>query len=269
MICAQAGTGKPPFFFAHGDYVIGGLYCQRIVQRLDADQPFYALAPHGTFGEDLPSSFEEAAASFVEWIRSVQPKGPYYLGGFCNGAVAMYEVAQQLIRAGEAVAALVLLDPPDLYFFLLRRRITGLGRLVGLPERQGRAAYQRIAEGIEIWQYYGIKRLLGDFCSRLIRWTLKNLKRLFETASTPSMPDLTFHYYELLADYEPRAYLGSNTVWIILRQGESQRSSRQTSYWSGFIPDARFKIILGTHLEMKDSIGQIADIVKTALRQAA
>src|ERR1035441_3228902 len=177
MTRTQAGTGKPPFFFAHGDYVVGGLYCQRIVQRLDADQPFYALAPHGTFGEDLLPSFEETAASFVEWIRSVQPKGPYYLGGFCNGAVAMYEAAQQLIRAGETVAALVLLDPPDLYFFLLRRRITGLGRLVGLPVLTGRAAYQRIAEGIEIWQYYGLLRLLSDFWNRMIRWTLKNLKR--------------------------------------------------------------------------------------------
>ena len=153
MTCTQAGTSKPPFFFAHGDYLFRGLYCQRIVRQLDADQPFYALSPHGTFGGDLLSSYEEVAASYVELIRSVQPKGPYYLGGFCNGALAVYEVAQQLSRAGESVKALVLLDPPDLYLFLLRRKIAQLGKLVGIPERQCRGAFQRIAEGIETWYY--------------------------------------------------------------------------------------------------------------------
>ena len=73
----------------------------------------YAIAPHGTFGGDPPSSFEEIASSFVKLIRSVQPEGPYHLGGYCNGAVAIYEVAQQLMRAGETVAALVLLDQRD------------------------------------------------------------------------------------------------------------------------------------------------------------
>jgi amino acid adenylation domain-containing protein len=265
MVCKQAGNGKPPFFFAHGDYIFGGLYCQRIVQRLDADQPFYAIAPHGTFGGDLPFSIEEIAASNVESIRSVQPKGPYYLGGFCNGAVAMYEVAQQLIRAGESVKALVLLDPPDLYLFNLRRKITRIGKLVGLPERQCRFAYQRIAEAIEMQYHYGTLRLLSDFSKRLIVWVLKNLKRPFQTAPTASMPNLNFHYYEVMANYQPQPNLGSKSVWIILRQGESHRSPQQISYWSRFIPDARFEVVLGTHLELKNSIGGIAKIIKAAL----
>jgi thioesterase domain-containing protein len=271
MICMQAGASKPPFFFAHGDFENGGFYCQRIVHRLDADQPFYALAPHGTFGGDLLFNFEEIAASYVELIRSVQPKGPYYLGGFCNGAVAMYEVAQQLIRAGETVTALVLFDPPGFYSFRLRRRITGLGKLVGLPERQCRAAFQRIAEGIVIWQYQGTLRLLGEFWDRSISWTLKALKRPFEfqkTAPTPSTPRLNFHYVEIMADYEPEAYLGSKSIWIIFRQRESQEPG-QVSYWSAFIPEAHFEIIPGTHAELKNNMGQIADIIKTALRKAA
>jgi thioesterase domain-containing protein len=271
MICMQAGASKPPFFFAHGDFENGGFYCQRIIHRLDADQPFYAIAPPGTFGGALLPSIEEIAASYVELIRSVQPKGPYHLGGFCNGAVTMYEVAQLLIRAGETVAALVLFDPPGLYLFLLRRRITELGGRIGLPERQGRAAYQRIAEGIVIWQYYGLLRLLREFSSRLFRWTLKMLKRLFEfqkNALTPSSPRLNFHYIEILADYEPQAYLGSNPVWIILREGESQDPG-QVGYWRRFIPEARFEVIPGTHVELKNSMGKITEIIKIALQKAA
>ena len=272
MICMQAGDSKPPFFFAHGDFENGGLYCQRIVHRLDMDQPFYTLAPHGTFGGELLPDLEEAAVSYVELIRSVQPKGPYFLGGFCNGAVVMYEAAQQLIRAGETVGALVLLDPPGLYLFLLRRRITGLGRLVGLPEPQCRAAFQRIAEGIVIWQYQGLLCLLSDFRDRFSSWTLKILRRLFafpKTAPTPSAPKLNFHYVEILANYEPQAYLGANPVWIILRQGERQRPE-QISYWSGFIPDLHIEVIPGTHMELRTPhMGEVAKIIKTALSGAA
>ena len=228
------------------------------------------MAPHGTFGGDLPSTVEEIAASYAEMIRSVQPKGPYYLGGFCNGAVAMYEVAQQLIRAGETVTALVLLDPPDLYLFLLRRQITRLGKLVGLPERQCRFAYQQIAEAIETQHYYGTIPFLNEFSGRLFRWTIKNFKRLVGSVPpTPSRPNLNFHYYEVMADYEPQPNLGTKSVWIILRQGENQRRPQQISYWSGFIPDAHFEVVLGTHLELKNNIGDISAIIRTALKEAA
>ena len=152
MICTQPGTGTKPFFYAHGDYQSGGFYCQRLAQMIGPDQAFYAIAPHGTFGGEMPDTIEEMAASYVQLIRSVQPKGPYRIGGFCNGAVTMYEVAQQLVIAGETVNLLVLLDPPDLYFFILRRRIMALGKMLGLSEGQGRTAYQRIAEGVEIWK---------------------------------------------------------------------------------------------------------------------
>jgi amino acid adenylation domain-containing protein len=270
MICMQSGTtAKPPFFFAHGDYVCGGLYCQKMAHRLGVEQPLYAIAPHGTFGEDLPSSFEEAASSYVKMIRSVQPKGPYHLGGFCNGAVAMYEVAQQLIRTGDTVATLVLLDPPDLYFFLLRRRITQFGKFIGLPDRQSKAAYQRIAEGIEVWQYHGFLRVVKDFWVRLGRWVIKKFRGIFEIPSATSAPNLNFHYYELLASYEPQPYLGSKSVWIILRQGENHRRAQQVSYWAGFISGPRFQVIPGTHLELKGSMKEITHIVQTALKHDA
>jgi amino acid adenylation domain-containing protein len=268
MVCGQTGAKKPPLFFAHGDYFFGGLYCQRIVRRLEVDQPFYAIAPHGTFGGDLPGTFEEIAASYLPMIRSVQPTGPYHLGGFCNGALAMYEVARQLIHAGEEVATLVLLDPPDLYLYLLRRKISRIGQLLELNERQCRAVYHRIAEGVDIWQNYGNMRLATELCRRLSAWTVKNLKRLSDKrrADVPSAPNLNFHYYEVMANYEPLPYLGSESVWVILREGEIVRRSRQFSYWSEFIPDAHFQVVPGTHLELKIHMGEIVDIIKTALK---
>ncbi len=71
----------------------------------------------------------------------------------------MYDAAQQLTRAGETVAALVLLDPPDLSFRYWRR-ITRLGKLLGLPERRCQGAYVRMADALEVWQYQGALPML-------------------------------------------------------------------------------------------------------------
>jgi aspartate racemase len=42
----------------------------------------------------------------------VQPKGPYFFGGFCFGGMVSFEMAQQLKKQGEKVALLFLLDTP-------------------------------------------------------------------------------------------------------------------------------------------------------------
>jgi amino acid adenylation domain-containing protein len=269
MICTQPGTDLPPFFFAHGDYTCGGLYCQKMATKLGSDRPFYSIAPHGTFGEDLPSSFEQAGTHVVQLIRSVQPKGPYHLGGYCNGALAIYEVAQQLLRMGETVATLVLLDPPDLYLFNLRRKITGFGRLVGMSESQGRNIYQRIAEGVEVWQAHGLLRLIADFFNRLSVWMVKKVREVLKFNKRDLTTNLNNHYFEVIAEYEPQRYLASRPVWVILREGESYRRPKQVSYWNGFISDARFEVVPGTHLELQGSMQEIVEVIKVALKASS
>jgi len=46
----------------------------------------------------------------IRGIRSVQPNGPYYLGGFSSGGTIAFEVAQRLQSEGETVALLALFD---------------------------------------------------------------------------------------------------------------------------------------------------------------
>jgi thioesterase domain-containing protein len=50
------------------------------------------------------------AAHYLEAIRTVQPEGPYYLGGYCLGAVIAFEMACQLEAAGQEVGLLALLE---------------------------------------------------------------------------------------------------------------------------------------------------------------
>ena len=52
-------------------------------------------------------------ARYVQAIRTVQPHGPYFIGGFCSSGIPAFEVARQLEEANETVLRLILIDPVD------------------------------------------------------------------------------------------------------------------------------------------------------------
>ena len=68
------------------------------------DQPLYYLPPTQV------TSVEEIAAHYIHEIKSVQPAGPYVIGGYCGGGKIALEVAQQLLANGDQVSALVLFE---------------------------------------------------------------------------------------------------------------------------------------------------------------
>ena len=56
------------------------------------------------------SPFPEMAIEYLREIRTIQRKGPYYLGGYCLGGLVAYEMAQILQYEGEEVALVAMLD---------------------------------------------------------------------------------------------------------------------------------------------------------------
>jgi amino acid adenylation domain-containing protein len=104
----QRGDGGLPFFYLHGDFGGGGLYCRRLARLLGSEQPFYALQPHGLPGQPPPTSIEAMAEAHLQAMREVQPQGPYMLGGHCNGGLIAFEMARRLEAAGHRVALLAL-----------------------------------------------------------------------------------------------------------------------------------------------------------------
>ncbi|MGH9489526.1 MAG: thioesterase domain-containing protein [Terriglobales bacterium] len=110
VIALQPDGPLPPLFLLHdasGD-VFG---YRRLAQRLGPMQPVYGVRAAGLEGESDPAASVEAMAeAYLPAIRKIQPAGPYYLAGYCGGGTIAYEVAQQLVRGGEAVAFVGLLD---------------------------------------------------------------------------------------------------------------------------------------------------------------
>jgi thioesterase domain-containing protein len=113
LVQVQAGAGKRPFFFMHGDFLGGGFYCMNLARYLGAEVPFHGLAPHGVSGQPYLRNLEAMAADHLERIRRVQPSGPYLLGGYCNGALEAFEMARQLQAAGQTVDLVVLISPVE------------------------------------------------------------------------------------------------------------------------------------------------------------
>jgi len=64
-----------------------------------------------------PNWMENTASRLVRSIRTQQPHGPYFLGGWCISGTIAYEIAAQLQGAGEEVALLVLLDTVNYQHF--------------------------------------------------------------------------------------------------------------------------------------------------------
>jgi aspartate racemase len=113
VVPIRADGARPPFFGVHAREG-GVLFWRELVEHLPEDQPFYAVQPQGIDGvRPALNCIEEMARLYVGAVRRVQPHGPYYLGGFSLGGEIAFEMAQQLVRAGEQVALLVLIDTPN------------------------------------------------------------------------------------------------------------------------------------------------------------
>ena len=117
LVPIREGGAHPPFFCVHP---AGGtvFHYAELARLLAPDQPFYGLQAAGLHGEAEPlDSVDEMAERYLEEIRRVQPRGPYFLGGWSAGGVIALEMARRLRTAGEEVATVALFDTrtPDFH----------------------------------------------------------------------------------------------------------------------------------------------------------
>lgn len=110
LIEIQPNGSKPPFFCIHG---LGGevLCFRELALHLGSDQPFYGLQPQGLDGKHpFHTRVEDMATHYIQEIQTLQPNGPYFLGGYSFGGVVAFEMARQLQEQGEQIGILVMLD---------------------------------------------------------------------------------------------------------------------------------------------------------------
>jgi amino acid adenylation domain-containing protein len=117
LVAVQPKGEKPPLFCIHaadGNVIV----FHNLAPYLDADQPIYALQPHGLDGKKpFHQKIEDMASDYIQEICSVQPEGPYLLAGYSAGGVIAFEMAQQLVAQGKKVAMLALFDTCNPIYF--------------------------------------------------------------------------------------------------------------------------------------------------------
>jgi amino acid adenylation domain-containing protein len=113
MVRIREGEGGPAVFLIHDGDGETLLY-RNLALRLDRRHPVFGLNPCALPGVPMAHTrIEDMAAYHIGKMRSVQPHGPYLLGGMCAGGVIAFEMALQLEAQGERVAAVALLDAAD------------------------------------------------------------------------------------------------------------------------------------------------------------
>ncbi len=110
LVPIQPEGTKPPFFCIHG---AGGtvIIYRDLAQHLGPDQPVYGLQAQGLDGsQQRLHTVEEMAEHYLRDMRTIQPEGPYFLGGLSFGGTVAFEIARLLRAEGEEVGVLALFD---------------------------------------------------------------------------------------------------------------------------------------------------------------
>ena len=161
----------------------------------------------------FPVKLEDIAAFVVKSIRDYQPKGPYYLGGWCLFGILAYEAARQMIADGQEVAFLALIDSPNPAYF------------------ENLSAWSRFQAWLQRAEYH-IENLIRSKTSEMPGYLLDRLKvfrdktkRLQErtrynnaTPAEQQSTDLDQILYLAATTYQPREYAGRVAIFQALER---------------------------------------------------
>ncbi|MFN8598686.1 MAG: amino acid adenylation domain-containing protein [Anaerolineae bacterium] len=110
LVAIQPQGTRVPFFCVHG-FGGGVIDYGELARQLGPDRPFYGLQARGMDGGALPHThIETMAEHYVKALQTIQPHGPYQIGGYCFGGVVAYEMARQLRERGEEVALVAIME---------------------------------------------------------------------------------------------------------------------------------------------------------------
>lgn len=272
MVGIHKDAPGTPFFFFHGDFVSGGFFCQNLARHIGKEHPFYAVHPHGLHGEAVPLTIEEMAASRLADIRRVQPRGPYYLGGFCNGGFVAFEVARMLRAQGEEVGGLALLMTSGLntrYDTLHRLASTASALLADSAEtRQQRfLGWRRQVRFLEAAARIRMERWFGWKTSNTAT-AIKGPAVVATLAATANTPK---NYGESCRAYIPRRFDGR--VLILWPQEEPSPIGRDPGNgWREICREIEVQTVPGGHhscIELDANLAVVAQHIREILAPVA
>jgi thioesterase domain-containing protein len=264
LIQIRRGGPRKLFLVHDGEGEI--LLYLNLARRMPEDFAVFGIEPRRIAGVPLAHlSIEEMAAFYVEEIRKEQSTGPYFLGGMCAGGVIAYEMASQLIRAGERVDLVAMLD----------------AALPHIAERPGRINQQRfdrlkqalVSDGGPLQRAGTIVRAISKKATGLVLWEIsrwgKQLSvyarfRLLRSVLTRDLawpkfvPELTLReiYDCAVASYDPKPLSISSVMLVRAQSGEGEDTPYREIYvdqtlgWGAVVQGLITVDVAGGHTSM-------------------
>ncbi len=263
------GSKRPFFFLPGGEGTTVTSYS--MVRWMGPDQPVYGLQSRGLFGDHPPfERVEDMAADHIKTMRSVQPHGPYLLGGHCTGGMVALEMALQLQRIGERVAVLAVGDAWSPAIFRLRMQSeTFLEDLVEF--------YSIIGAGYRYWFDVDMGLNSDDMRALEPRQRIAHFMNLARKhgAYPPDEPDerieriLALFRSVSYAGYEPSERFQGPVTF--LRASDSKFCETLTEGWEDVsVQPLRFRMVPGNHVSLftEPNVKAVANEILAAIAEA-
>jgi acetoacetyl-CoA synthetase len=218
LVLLKPGMESPPIFITHG---LGGnvMELTELAKLMLTNHPIYGIQARGLDGVEMPHDrIEDMAQYYLNVIREIQPKGPYFLMGWSYGGLVQLEIAQRLSEMGEEIGLLAFLDTWP------HPRLWPFRSWLGVLARRGKhhaAAIMQLGFSEAVHYLIHIGRGLADHI-RVRRGASRRRKPTVENIAPPSLqplytvmppavqrvPDSGFAAW---AHYRPRYYRGKIT----------------------------------------------------------
>ena len=182
------------------------------------------------------------AAAHLEALRTIQPQGPYLLGGWCNGGLIAYEIARQLQAQGQRVDLLILMDsdPAVSRWNRTHRLISEAGSLLRLaPKMQ-----------VDLFLWYRHLRLSFYYWRLNKGKQTKQVQAEFEQNEGMLRRDWPALYDWVYSGYMPYSYAGKITLFWT--DEEPHRSRKWQQVMEGHVQgEVEMHIIPGNHISSR------------------
>jgi len=226
---------RSPLFLVHGAEGNVLLYRQ-LTRYLGPEQPVYGLQSKGLNGDgSVNTTVEDMASRYIKEIITVQPHGPYFLGGYCMGGAIALEMAQQLTAMGETVGLVIMLATYNHAVsrpFFMKGAVHFLqdlwfhgANLVSIPREDGKKFLREKAD-TELERL----RIRLHAASHALQATLKRkTHNRYPHLAVSKANDQAF------CRYVPRPYSGR--VIVIRERGHFLGDSSPTLGWDKIVPE--------------------------------
>ena len=267
------GSNQPPFFCIHPMFGVVLPYLE-LAHHLGSDRSFYGLQPLGLDGKHPPlNRIEAIAAYYIQAIQTVQPQGPYLLGGWSFGGLVAFEMAHQLTQAGQQIKLLAMLDTPapiannqpslrqSLKFLLGTALWSTLPFLLDYgaiatnqlqPLQPWKAWFSR-------WQWSAIARLIPEE-SRL---------RLLDESAIAPMLRIVYANSQAVYRYVPQHYPNRITLFKAAEQLSDSLGQNPTLGWAALAREIQLHQVPGNHLTLlkQPHVQALAEQLRQCLSQ--